>query len=192
MSESEVDLGELVRQAQAGSAEAAQALHDRLRPILLGVIRRKMGYFPRSAFDSEDVLQLVMKSIFMGDHAGVIPEDARGWERYFARMTTYKTYNQIRKYCAAQCRTVRRETPLEDVQAGRPEVLFSRDPSPSKTLGHHEQLERFLAGQPRLYRRALVLLYDGNRPREVAQLLQVPEQLVKRLQTKLRQALQET
>jgi RNA polymerase sigma factor (sigma-70 family) len=191
MSESEVDLGDLIREAQAGSAEAGQALHDHLRPILLSVIRKKLGHFPRSAFDSEDVLQMVMKSIFLGEYSGVVPEDAEGWERYFSRMTTNKTYSQIRKYCEAQCRTIRRETPLEDVQAARPETLVSRDPSPSKTLGHHEQLDQLLSTQPRLYQRALLLLYEGNTPDEVAELLKVPGELVKRLHTKLRQALQE-
>lgn len=192
MSDTGVDLENLVRQTQAGSAEAAQSLHDHLRPLLLRVIRRKMGQLPRSAFDSEDVLQMVMKSIFLADYSDVTPDDARGWERYFSRMTAYKTFNQIRKYCESQCRNIRREIPLEDVAAAKPETLFSRDPSPSKTLGHHEQLDRLLSTQPRLYQRALLLLYEGNTPHEVAELLKVPEQLVQRLQTKLREALLES
>src|SRR5437764_14838321 len=58
---------ELLREAQAGSEEAAKELYETYVSHVLRCVRNRMWHRLRSKFDSQDFVQQVWASFFVGD-----------------------------------------------------------------------------------------------------------------------------
>src|SRR4051812_9555119 len=58
---------DLLREAQAGSPEAARELYDTYVAHVLRCVRNRMWHRLRSKFDSQDFVQQVWASFFVGD-----------------------------------------------------------------------------------------------------------------------------
>ena len=107
-----METSELLRRAQEGSPEAANALYERCAGRVLAYVRLRLGRELRSRLESRDILQatLVKSLERLPQLRG---EDARSLMGWLAKIAD----NEIRDradYYGRQRRDAARETPIED------------------------------------------------------------------------------
>jgi len=127
------DLLALVRQAQAGSNQAAHTLLERCREPLLIVIRKLLSPVLRRLYDSNDFLAETLAAIFMKHFSDEVLESPESFWLYLKKTAENKVRDAQRKYLVAKRRDLRREVPLEEI--GIADELLSKGLSPADAMG---------------------------------------------------------
>jgi DNA-directed RNA polymerase specialized sigma24 family protein len=153
------DLVDLVRQAQDGSDEAAQAVFDRCRGPLLAVIRQVIFRPLRRLFDSDDLLLSAFAEVFTRHFSDeVLRSPATLWP-YLKRIAENKVRDAGRKYLVTRRHDIRRDIPL-DLLTPKEEPV-SKNLSPEDLAIFNELVDErldHLLGQLRMLDRAIVQL----------------------------------
>jgi RNA polymerase sigma factor (sigma-70 family) len=167
------DLLELVRQAQAGSNQAAHTLLERCREPLLIVIRKLLSPVLRRLYDSNDFLAETFAAIFMKHFSDEVLESPESFWLYLKKTAQNKVRDAQRKYLVAKRRDLRREVPLDEIGIGK--ELWSNELSPADALLLKElvedRLEHLMKQVPPLMAAILELLLQGYNSVEIAHLL---------------------
>lgn len=164
----------LMREAEAGSEEAARELYDTYVKYVLRCVRNRMWHRLRSKFDSQDFVQQVWASFF-DDRGGLpdfqTPEDLIA---YLQAMAEKKVVAEAR-----QRRNLKRNLSLEtevhqDSDKAGPHPA-TRLPTPSAVAIFEEQYDRLVESQTEDTRAVAQLRYEGNTFEEIAQCLNMNE-----------------
>ena len=158
------DLVELVRQAQAGSSDAAQLLFDRCQEPLLAVIRRVICPPIRRLYDSDDFLASTFAEIFTRHFTDEVLQSPANLWPYLKRIAENKVRDAERKYLGSQRYNIRREVSLEDLESQ--ECLWSTALAPDEVLilkeVVEERLHEFALQLPEMLRMIIKLLLSGQ------------------------------
>ncbi len=106
----------LIRQAQAGSAEAAEAFAKEFGPALLDHIRKLLQQSPRlrRMFDSSDFLQETLISIFCKRFEEELLDCPAALWSYVMKIATNRIRDSQRKYLLSERFSLKHEVPLDD------------------------------------------------------------------------------
>jgi DNA-directed RNA polymerase specialized sigma24 family protein len=164
------DLVRLVRQAQEGSAQAAQAVFDRCRQPLLLVIRRVIDRPLRRLYDSDDFLLSTFKEIFTRHFSDEVLRGPHTLWPYIKRIAENKVHDAERKFLQSARRQLGRQVTLA-------QDFESNDLSPAEVVILkelvEERLEDLVAQLPDLLQGIVELLREGKNGNEVAESLGV-------------------
>jgi RNA polymerase sigma factor (sigma-70 family) len=194
--ETKMDVGMLIRQAQAGSSEACQALFDRCREPLLAAIRFVIRPRLRRLYDSDDFLNETFIEIFAFYFTDdVLRSPERLW-RYLKRIAENKVRDATRKYLLSQRYGIGRDVSLANVQAEEvEECLWSHELSPDEALLLKELVDErltYLVSQlPTMLQQIIRLLLDGAGTKEIAGQLRVEPKRIYRAMEWLRKRIRE-
>jgi RNA polymerase sigma-70 factor (ECF subfamily) len=170
----------LMERVQAGSEDAARQLLDEYGPQLIMAVRRRMNQKLRPKFDSLDFVQDVWASFFAN------PPDTNTCDRpgrlvvFLARLARNKVVEAVRQRLRAEKFNVNVEQSLQGSAVVPDKDLIACQPTPSQVAMDREAWERFLAGQPPVYRRVWILLREGHSPPAVAVQMGVSVRTVQR------------
>lgn len=191
------DFQDLMRQVQAGSAEAARRLCDEYGSHILRIVRRRMPDRLRAKFDSVDFVQDVWASFFAGARQEGRFDDANALVAYLVRLAQNKVIGTYRQQCSDKY-DIRREyrTRVEGAEAAEIEAGFGADAvsdpfidprqhTPSQWVMADERWQRLLDSQPPERRQALLMLRDGSTHGEVAEQLGLSQKAIQRLLRRL-------
>jgi len=179
---------ELLREAQQGSKEAAQELYETYVKYVLRCVRKRMYYRLRPRFDSQDFVQQVWASFFVGDAKlpdFETPEDLVAYLQMLAQRKVTIEGRRLR----TDKQNPARERPIEangDPQAHHPPT---RLPTPSAVAVFREQYDGMLGQQVPETRDVAVLRYEGNTFSEIAEQLEIHEDSARKVMRKLKRRL---
>src|SRR3954469_3696715 len=138
---------ELLREAQAGSEAAARELYETYVAHVLRCVRNRMWHRLRSKFDSQDFVQQVWASFFVGDAQLPDFQTPDDLIAYLMRLATNKVVMEGRR--GRQPKNDARLEELIDVRsdpAGPPPR--TRLPTPSAVAVFREQYDKIVDQQP--------------------------------------------
>jgi len=171
------DLGDLIRQAQAGSNEAAEIVFERCRVPLLSVIRRTLSQPLRRLFDSEDFLLDAFTEIFTRKFTEEVLSSPGVLWRYLQNIAENKVCDARRKYLRAK-----RFNISHDVATNDDQEMVSKDLPTEDTLLLQELVEQrvcdFLEKLPLVHRRVVEFSIKGKTVEEIAHILHLTPKLV--------------
>ncbi len=174
------DLLDLVRRAQAGSADSAQILFDRCRQPLLAVIRKVLLPRLRKLYDSDDFLAETFAAIFTRHFSDDVLDSPESLWPYLRKIAENKVRDAERKHLAGKRRDLAREVSLDKTH----DELRSNDLSPLETLLLKElvedRLEDLVSQVPPLLGAILELLLQGFTSAEIAHRLKLETKRVYR------------
>ncbi len=180
-SQDQQEILSLVRQAQAGSDQAAQNLVERCREPLLSVIRKILSQPLRRLYDSEDFLLETFQAIFTKHFSDEVLESSGSLWRYLKMIAENKVHDAQRKYFGKR-RDLSREVSLDKTQGQK--ELWSQELSPAEALLLKElvedRLEDLLKRVPPLLAAIIELLLQGYNGVEIAHRLGVEPKRVYR------------
>ena len=166
------DILNLVRQAQAGSGQAAAKLVERCREPLLAVIRKILSRPLRRLNDSDDFLLETFNAIFTKHFRDEVLKSPESLWRYLKVIAENKVHDAQRKYLGER-HDLSREVPLDE-RRGQKE-LWSQELSPAEALLLkelvEERLEDLLERVPPLMAAIIELLLQGYNGVEIARRL---------------------
>jgi RNA polymerase sigma-70 factor (ECF subfamily) len=178
MAEQDLEFATLMAGVQAGSADAAQQLHEHYARHILRAVRRRLHRKLRPKYDSLDFVQDVWASFFEDvpqKHKFERPEDLVA---FLSRMAANKVAQAVRKGLVRQKHNINREASLE---ADGPADVIARQATASEILMGCEEWEQLLARQPPVHRRVLLLLREGRSQVSIALELGISQKTVHRL-----------
>jgi RNA polymerase sigma factor (sigma-70 family) len=162
------DLLDLVRRAQAGSAEAARALFERCREPLLAVIRKYLHPPLRKLYDSDDFLMETFVVIFTRHFSDEVLNSPESLWPYLNKIAENKVRDAERKHLNGHRRDLTREVSLEEIIR----EPWSKELSPADALLLKElvedRLEDLVNQVPPLLGAILKHLIQGNNSAEIA------------------------
>jgi len=158
----------LLRRAQAGSDEAAQAVFDRCRKPLLTVIRRVIQRPLRRLYDSDDFLLSAFKEIFTRHFSDEVLCDPDTLWPYLKRIAANKVHDAERRHLNSPDHDLHRDVPLEQFA----DLLESGELSPLELVILkelvEERLEDLIEQLPILLQNIVDLLLEGNNGIQIA------------------------
>ena len=169
-----------MRRVREGSEAAAWELVDRYGGHLRRAVRRVLNARLRSKFDSLDFVQLVWKSFFR------LRESADRFQRpqhlvaFLASMARNKVGMEACRQLMTQQYDIRREVPLNRSLGEDGRELAGQEPGPVDVAIARERRERLLRDLPLHYRRMVELKLLGHTAAEIAAILGVDSQTVRR------------
>jgi RNA polymerase sigma factor (sigma-70 family) len=138
-----------IEHLKAGDSKAAQPLWEHYFRRLMGLARKKLGEFPRRAFDEEDVVQSAFLSFCQRAEAGQFPDlaDRDNLWALLAVITARKAANQVVRQGRAKRGGNR--VPVESAQERFDNELalatiIGREPTPEFAAQMVEQLDRVM------------------------------------------------
>jgi len=181
---------DLLREAQQGSMEAAKELYETYVKYVLRCVRQRMYYKLRPRFDSQDFVQQVWASFFVGDTKLPNFETADEMVAYLQTLAQRKVTVEGRRLRKAK-HNAALERPIEansDPQAHHPPT---RLPTPSAVAVFREQYDGLVGEQVAETRDVAQLRYEGNTYHEIAEQLQMHEanarKVIRRLKRRVAQ-----
>jgi RNA polymerase sigma factor (sigma-70 family) len=176
------DLVELVRQAQAGSREAAEVLFARCRSPLLAVIRRNLFDPMRRLFDSDDFLVDAFAEIFARHFSDEVLRGPDTLWPYLKRIAENKVRDATRKYLVSKRYNLGRDIPISKVDPTEEPV--SRELTPDEIVMLEElvddRLMDLIEHLPEMLQSIVKMLLRGNNGMEIARRLGVEPKRVYR------------
>jgi RNA polymerase sigma factor (sigma-70 family) len=160
---------ELLRQAQAGSCEAAQQLFDHYRPSFLAIVRRMLKEQHRSRLrtilDSDDFLQDAQVQLAAGRLRNAVFEEPAEFAAYVAAIVRNEVRRKARHYPKQARNNLQRESHVEDL-AAVPQGPARNATTPDQIFGPDWNL--ILDEQPPVSRRVLTGWQMGYTIAEIA------------------------
>jgi len=177
----------LLREAQAGSDEAARELYDTYGQYIQKCVRHRLWRRLRSKFDSQDFVQQVWLSFFRDES---LPDFQSPGEllAYFKAMAENKVTFEAR-HRQMQRRAVQLEERVaeEDDHVGAHPA--TRIPTPSAIAMVRERYDELVGQRPREMQDVAELRLAGASFREIAEELQMDEATARRVMRVLRRRL---
>lgn len=166
----------LVQKIRDREPDAADELVKRYRPVIMRVIRRRLGRQLRPMCDTEDFAQALWKSIFENAEnlATFASDDALA--SYLCQIAVNKVASAARSNATLK-RDVQRQAPLGNENQRQ---LFAADPTPSEAASGKELWEQLLDGLTPPQRRIAEMRIEGHTVDEIAAALGVNERTVRR------------
>lgn len=193
LSENTSEWGETTRQrfrqlwveARSGSEDAAEQMVKEFRQSILAVIRRHLSRPMRRQFDSEDLLQTIWKSLFIGDSHREFDksEDLRAFVHQVAKN---KSIDKYRQHVETKRRDIRREVPVSDLSHESNNQLDHDAPTPSRVISAREECEQLFEGQPSQVCEAVEMRADGMTFEEIAERTGLHKDSVRRMLRRLK------
>lgn len=171
---------DLMRRVRAGSEQAAWKLVQDYGGYIRRAVRRVLNQKLRPKFDSLDFVQLVWQSFFRMREQVERFEDPRHFVAYVAGMANNKVRMEIRRRMATEKHDVEREVPLHHRRGKDRQKLVGREPEPADVAIAQERWEQLLNDQPSHCRRILQLKLKGHTSVEIAAMLEIDPQTVRR------------
>ncbi len=192
-SQDQDDLLELVRQAQAGSDQAARTLLERCREPLLTVIRRLLSPVLRRLYDSTDFLAETFAAIFTKHFSDEVLKSPESLWFYLKKTAENKVRDAQRKFLATKRHDLRREVLVEDIRIA--DEFCSKELSPADALLLKElvedRLDHLMNEVPPLMAAILKLSLQGYLGTEIAAQLGLEPRRVYRAMEWLRKKIME-
>lgn len=190
------EITELLRLAQAGSAEAAQALFDRCQQPLLAVIRQVIKPQLRQLYDSDDFLCDTFIQIFTTYFAEDVIRSPETLWVYLKRIAENKVRDANRKYLTTRRYNINRVRSLDSMNLeDREECLSAKGLSPDEALLLkelvEERLDALIRQLPRMMQRIIELLLVGATTAEIADHLGVEPKRIYRAMDWLKKKIRE-
>ncbi len=165
---------ELLREAQAGSEEAAKELYETYVSHVVRCVRNRMWHRLRSKFDSQDFVQQVWASFFVGDTSLPDFQTPDDLIAYLMRLATNKVVMEGRRR-----RQPKNDARLEElIDAGsnpRGPHPRTRLPTPSAVAVFREQYDHIVEQQQPETREVAELRYEGMTFGEIAEEMEIHE-----------------
>lgn len=175
----------LMRDAEAGSDEAARELYETYVKYVLRCVRNRMWHRLRSKFDSQDFVQQVWASFF-DDRGGLpdfqTPEDLIAYLQAMAekKVVLEGRHRRILK------RNLSLETAVQqDSDTAGPHPA-TRLPTPSAMAIFDEEYDRLVEQQTDDTRAIAQLRFEGNTFEEIAQCLNINEATARKVMRRLK------
>jgi RNA polymerase sigma factor (sigma-70 family) len=176
------DFAALMERIRDGSPEAAKELVERYGHRILAVVRRRLDERIRRRCDSEDFVQAVWASFFVGHPPpGYQFDNADALIYYLIRLAKHKVVDEIRRRYGTKKNDIDRERSLERSGARDAHAVACPLPTPSQMAIAKEQWDR-LTNQ-RLPKDQLILEMrrDGKTYEQIAKRVRLPEHAVRNL-----------
>jgi RNA polymerase sigma factor (sigma-70 family) len=127
----------------------------------------------RTKFDSEDFVQSVWATFFA--HLSQLRkfETHDDMVHFLVRVASNKVVNETRRRLDGEKWNVTREVPIPDRAWSDADIPRSREPSPSELASAKERWENVLSRQPQHYREIFELRVRGEKPEQIARMLNV-------------------
>lgn len=176
--ESDESLVALIRQ---GDERAARVLHDRYARRLLGLVSRRMGKVLREKTEAEDIVQSVLRSVFLGFRSGQYdaPEGETLWNLMAAIAFTKLRKNG--QFFTAQCRDGERECSWDQIDGDRQVI------GDSSLQAVHDSLTDLLGSLRESEREVILLRLKRHSIEEISVMIGRSRRSVERVLQKCRQ-----
>ncbi len=159
------DVGELIRQAQAGSQEAAGLVYERCREPLLAVIRKGLSHPLRRLYDSDDFLNDALAEVFSRKFSAEVLDSPQALAAYLRRIAENKVRDAARKRLLSKRFTIVLEESFDAARINEMEPC-STEFTPEEALVLRELVEdrliAFLDELPAVYQAIVRLVLDGR------------------------------
>ena len=175
----------LLREAQAGSQEAARELYDTYVHYIRECVRQRLWRKLRSKFDSQDFVQQVWLSFFRD--GGNLPDFQSPAEllAYFKSMAENKvTFEARNRQMKRRAVNLEERVAEEDSHVGAHPA--TRIPTPSAIAIVRERYEELVGQRPREMQDVAELRLAGASFRQIAEELQIDEATARRVMRILR------
>jgi RNA polymerase sigma-70 factor (ECF subfamily) len=182
---------ELLREAQGGSEEAARELYETYVAHVLRCVRNRMWYRLRSKFDSQDFVQQVWASFFVGDNRLPDFQTPDDLIAYLMRLTTHKVTMEGRRRRQPK-NDATREEPIDDRGDPLGPHPATRLPTPSAVAVFRERYQDVVEGQQEETREIAALRYEGHTFDEIAEDLNMHESNARKIVRRLRRRLEQS
>lgn len=184
---SQLNFRELLREAELGNEAAISRLVERYGPAIRRVVRKHLSAHMRRQFDSDDFMQTVWKSFFTRERDHQVFETPQQLSAFLVRMTRNKVVDRHRRLEQTLRRDIRREVTATDFNATASYDGVSASPTPSRIIAAKEEVERLLANEPAYCSQAARMKSEGRSYEEIAQVLNMHKDSVRRLLKRLRE-----
>lgn len=181
------DFRRLIENVRNGSEEAAWALIEEYGPYVLRTVRKSLNAGMRSKFDSQDFVQAVWASFFLGKHRSAKLENPQELIGFLAAIARNKVIDEVRRRTNTLKHDISRERSLEQMTELQGAAGNSREPTPSQIAMARERWTLMLKGQPEHYQQIIRLRFVGETNRTIADKLGLNEKTVRRVLDKLLQ-----
>jgi len=165
---------ELLQEAQAGSEAAAKELYETYVSHVLRCVRNRMWHRLRSKFDSQDFVQQVWASFFVGDTKLPDFQTPDDLIAYLMRLATNKVVMEGRRG-----RQPKNDARLEELidGSGNPQGPHPRTrlPTPSAVAEFREQYDNIVGQEQPETREVAELRYEGLTFAEIAEEMEIHE-----------------
>jgi RNA polymerase sigma factor (sigma-70 family) len=182
---------ELLHEAQAGSEQAARELYETYVAHVLRCVRNRMWRRLRPKFDSQDFVQQVWASFFVGQTQMPDFETPDDLIAYLIKLTTHKVTMEGRRRRQPK-NDATREEPIDDRGDPIGPHPATHLPTPSAVAVFREQYEQVVENQQPETREVAMRRYEGHKFHEIAADLQMHERnarrSIRRLKGRLGQA----
>ena len=179
---------ELLHEAQAGSEEAAKELYETYVSHVLRCVRNRMWHRLRSKFDSQDFVQQVWASFFVGETKLPDFQTPDDLIAYLIRLATNKVVMEGRRG-----RQPKTDARLEELIDGRSDPQGphprTRLPTPSAVAVFREQYDSIVEQQPE--RDVAALRYAGGTFEEIAEELEIHEDSARKAMRRLQRRMEQ-
>jgi DNA-directed RNA polymerase specialized sigma24 family protein len=175
----------LLRQAQAGSPDAARELYDTYVHYIRKCVRLRLWRKLRSKFDSQDFVQQVWLSFFRD--GGSLPDFQSPAELlgYFKSMAEHKVTLEARNRQMKR-RTIHREERVAEEESHVGNHPATRIPTPSAIAIVRERYDELVGQRPREMQDVAEMRLAGATFRQIAEELQIDEATARRVMRVLR------
>jgi len=171
---------DLMRRVSEGSQDAFWELVERYGGYLRRAVRRVLDGRLRSKFDSLDFVQMVWKSFVRMQGQADRFERPQHLAKFLVGMATNKVHMEARSWLATEKHDVQREVPLHHASGKVRKEMTGREPDPVETVIAQERLEQLLQNMPPHYRRIVELKSEEHTSAEIARILHLDPQTVRR------------
>jgi RNA polymerase sigma-70 factor (ECF subfamily) len=181
------EINDLLRQARAGSDQAAREIVDRFGPYILKVVRQRLNKQLRSQFDSIDFVQSVWGSFFAIPPQKYQFAESEDLIAFLEQLARHKVIEEVRQRYQGQKRDVGREVPMTNQNLVKESDLAERSsPTPSQAAIAQEEWQRAIEGQASHHQHIMESFRGGQSPRQIAKELGISERTVRRVIRRLR------
>jgi RNA polymerase sigma-70 factor (ECF subfamily) len=176
---------ELLQEAQAGSEAAAKELYETYVSHVLRCVRNRMWHRLRSKFDSQDFVQQVWASFFVGDTTLPDFQTPDDLVKYLIRLATNKVVMEGRRG-----RQPKNDARLEELIDASSDPAGphprTRLPTPSAVAVFRERYDQIVDQQQPETRDVAELRYEGLTYEEIAEELDIHERNARKAMRRLR------
>jgi RNA polymerase sigma factor (sigma-70 family) len=179
----------LLDRARQRDDRAAAQLVESFSPLLLAVIRRRLGLLKplQRLHDPEDFAQEVWSAFFTRAIERNHFATPRDLTRFLVRAGRNRVLTLECRYLRCQKRALGRDVALEAPDGpGRREECLSTEPGPDRVAAGRDEWESILRDRSVVDRTVLILVGEGQTVAVVAEELRVSESTVKRIQCRAR------
>jgi RNA polymerase sigma factor (sigma-70 family) len=187
MSDDLQQINDLLRQARAGSDQAAREIVSRYGPFILKVVRMRLDKRLRSKFDSTDFVQSVWASFF-----AIPPQQYQFGESedliaFLEQLARNKVIEEVRLRLHGKKYDAGREVLMDNPNLVKESDVTGRaSPTPSQMAIVKEEWQRALEGQASPHQSIMESFRGGLSPKQIAEELGISERTVRRVIRRLR------